>query len=810
MKLANKTFVIIAAILGILIIGQVYLAREILMSGFDKLEKRDATASVERFRDAMQEQIDSLAIKVIDWSVWDDAYNYVNTRSKEFEESNLKDNTMPNMKLQLFVFLDAKHNVVFGKIVDPQGNAVSIPPSVRIYLQQHPDLYAFRDESHHINGVAILDGHPMLISSQPIIKSDGSGPIAGAIIFGRYLDQVAIEKLSHLIHLSLMIAPANRTIPANIAKAAPSLRVPEDIVITVTSEELLTGYVFYNDLYGEKCFYTAIQIPRDVHKQAEATMVAFLSTMLIGGLFLTIITYWAMNRSVVQPIIGLNQKIHAIGENVSLSMRLPVEGHDEIASLALEVNQMLGHIEESKTSVQRLLDNTKQGFFIFGTDGLIANDFSRSVLDIFGANPAGKHIAGLLQEEPGVWGNFSKSLFAEDLPFTELIVLCPNLLQVNGRFIELEYIDIRNQERRITHIMVVATDVTALRVLMKQKEEENGMNRILIKILSAKNDFLEALALLRGLTEVQHNLAEFRRRLHTLKGCFHTLTCISFAKSCHAWEERLAQNPTTEIASAALMAITEEVETFIESHDSLLKISAHTGTVRTIASQEIHDVINEAVRHDIAPAIMNKLRLMAEMPVREALGWLDDAFLAAATKAGKEGLPALWLPSAAIDPDLYAGLIRSLIHIPRNAAGHGLELPEEREALGKPRAGRLTIQLELKDDTYSLVICDDGAGIDVTKVAAKAIQLGLPSPQTREDAFELLFRDGFSTKDTISDLSGRGVGLSAVRSEAQMLCGDVLIDSIEGKGTQVTVRFKRQDPWIAEKRNLGIGIPRVV
>jgi len=105
------------------------------------------------------------------------------------------------------------------------------------------------------------------------------------------------------------------------------------------------------------------------------------------------------------------------------------------------------------------------------------------------------------------------------------------------------------------------------------------------------------------------------------------------------------------------------------------------------------------------------------------------------------------------------------------------------------------MQLTRQQETYLLVIADDGAGIDIAKVAAKATQLGLPTPRTRGEAFELLFHDGFSTKDTVSDLSGRGVGLSAVRSEARKLGGDVLIESIEGKGTQITVQFKRQELW---------------
>ena len=793
MKLANKTFCVIAATLGILIAVQAYLAREILMSGFEKLETRDAMANVDRFRDALQEQIDSLAVKVADWSMWDDAYDYVGNRNEEFEKSNLEDNTLSNLKVQLFLFLDAKNDVVFGRMVDVEGNTTELSAAMLAHLEQHPKLYTFHDENHHVNGMILLEGQPLLISSQPIIRSDGSGPIAGAIIVGRYLDQAAVEKLSQLIHLDLYITPAGREFPPDLAKVTSSLQTETDIILTVTSKELLTGYVFYNDLYGEKCFYAGVRIPRDVRKQAEATMLSFLSTMLLGGMLLTIITYWAMNRSVVQPIISLNKKIHMIGENGALSLRVPVEGQDEIASLAGEVNQMLDHIEESKTSMQRLLDHSKQGFLLFGPDGVIAKDFSRSVLGIFGVNPAGQHIAVLLQEDPDVWAEYSKSLFAEDLPFAELIVLCPNLLQVNERFVELEYIDIRDQENRITHVMVVATDVTSLRLLERQKEEESGLNRMLIKILVSKNDFLETLALLHGLRDFQHDLAEFRRRLHTIKGSFNSLLCTPFAESCQCWEEKLVKSPKSETAHEAQQAILSQVEAFIDQHDALLKIRGNVGTTRTVSTRVLHEVLSEAVRQHTPPAILDKLRQMTEIPAQEALGWIDDAFVAAATKAGKESRPALWLPSATIDTDLYSDLLRSLIHVPRNAADHSLETPDEREAQGKPRAGRLTLQLALQHDTYSMLIADDGAGVDISKVADKALQLGLPAPRTREEAFELLFADGLSTKETVTDLSGRGVGLSAVRAEARKLGGDVLFDSVTGQGTTIVVQFKRQE-----------------
>lgn len=792
MKLAHKTFAIIAFTLGMLIAVQGYLAREILMDGFDKLERRAAMASVERFRDALREQLDALDVKAIDWSMWDDAHAYVQSGSREFEQSNLADNTMTNLNLQLFVFLDAQDKVVFGKTANQQGEVSVLSPAWLSHLQSHPTLYHFRDKEHHVNGMILLDGQPMLISSQPILKSDGSGPIAGAIIVGRALDAAAIAKLSHLIHLTVHVAPAGADLPPEFAQAANSLHATKDIAITVSSNELISGYVSYRDLYGDTCLYAAVRIPRDVHRQAEATMLAFLATMAMGGLFLTVMTSWGMNRFVVQPIIRLNKKIHAIGEEGNLSLRVSAEGRDEIASLAGEVNQMLGHLEESKSSMQRLLDNSKQGFLLFGPDGIIANDFSRAVLDIFGENPAGCNIATLLREDPVVWEEYRKVLFAEELPFAELIVLCPQLLQVNERFVELAYIDIRNQRQRITHIMVVATDVTALRLLMEQREAESARNRMLIKILAAKNDFLLALAMLHELPQCRHDPLAFRRRLHTVKGCFSALSCMTFVDSCQQWEERLRSEPTAETAQAAYQAINEEVNAFIAHHDHLLKIRDIAGTTRTVDSPRIHRLIAEAQERGTEPVIIEHLRLLAEMPAQEALGWLDDAFLAAAAKIGKEAVPAQWLPSATIDPDPYLGLLRSLVHVVRNAADHGLEDPDLREERGKPRAGRLTIHLELHAGTYFLLIADDGAGVDVDKVTAKAVAMGLPAPSSREEALTLLFSDGLSTKDAVTDLSGWGVGMSAVRSEVEKLGGEVRIDSRDGLGVRILVSFPRQ------------------
>lgn len=355
MKISNKTFVAIAVSLGIFIVIQAFLSRVILMDGFDKLEQRDAQTSLDRVRDALGEQVDALSVKVVDWAVWDDAYGYVQNRNREFEKSNLTDNALPLLKVHLLIYLDAKQEVVAGLMADAGGAISGITPGVLAHLKQHPALFDFKDGATQISGMARIDGRVMLVSTHPVVKSDGSGPIRGAILIGRYLDREAVDKLSHLTHLPLEMAVAGEKMPERFAEAAASLRDVGDRYVQMTSDDTLTGYMLYKDIYGENCLYLAALVPRDVHKRAHDTMTSFLIATIIGAFFLMLVTNWAINRSVVAPIVALNKKVGEIGKSDDLGIRVPVSGDDEIAGLAREMNKMLDHIEERATELSRTL-----------------------------------------------------------------------------------------------------------------------------------------------------------------------------------------------------------------------------------------------------------------------------------------------------------------------------------------------------------------------------------------------------------------------------------------------------------------------
>ena len=143
----------------------------------------------------------------------------------------------------------------------------------------------------------------------------------------------------------------------------------------------------------------------------------------------------------------------------------------------------------------------------------------------------------------------------------------------------------------------------------------------------------------------------------------------------------------------------------------------------------------------------------------------------------------------------------ALVHSLTNAIDHGIEAASERETLGKPAAGQIWISFDEENGESVVSIRDDGAGIDLSAVHRKALGLGLlasPHELALEESLELIFQPGFSTKNAVTEVSGRGVGLDIVRAVAESFSGKAGIDTTRGKGTTVFLRFpKRKHPIAA-------------
>ena len=164
------------------------------------------------------------------------------------------------------------------------------------------------------------------------------------------------------------------------------------------------------------------------------------------------------------------------------------------------------------------------------------------------------------------------------------------------------------------------------------------------------------------------------------------------------------------------------------------------------------------------------------------------------TKLGKEVKLELVGSDTELDRTVVDALGDPLVHLVRNALDHGLERPDDRLAAGKPRQGTIQIAARHAGGSVVIAVRDDGNGIDPQAIARKALSLGMIDAEAAESidmrgAVELLFTSGFSTAETTNDISGRGVGMDAVREKIRQLGGEVVIDSTPGAGTLAQIRL---------------------
>ncbi|PIO47409.1 MAG: hypothetical protein CMR00_10440 [[Chlorobium] sp. 445] len=145
-----------------------------------------------------------------------------------------------------------------------------------------------------------------------------------------------------------------------------------------------------------------------------------------------------------------------------------------------------------------------------------------------------------------------------------------------------------------------------------------------------------------------------------------------------------------------------------------------------------------------------------------------------------------------LDKTVMEDVIEPVMHIVRNAIGHGIETPDVRLAHGKSPVGTITLRAYQKGSRVILEVEDDGGGINIEKVKAKAIKVGLITPEEAEkmtpaQATELIFRPGFSTADKVTELQGRGVGMDVVQNTIRRLKGTTNIETVSGKGTKFII-----------------------
>ena len=200
------------------------------------------------------------------------------------------------------------------------------------------------------------------------------------------------------------------------------------------------------------------------------------------------------------------------------------------------------------------------------------------------------------------------------------------------------------------------------------------------------------------------------------------------------------------------------------------------------------------------------------VPIRSTFQKMSRLVRDLALQQGKEIALELEGEETELDRNIVEELSDPLVHMIRNSADHGIEMPAARTAAGKPSAGTITLRAFHQGGFIVIQIEDDGRGLSPAKIRAKAIERGIiRADEILDDreTFDLIFAAGFSTAEKVTDLSGRGVGMDVVRRNIEKMRGKIEIDSVEGRGTTFTL-YVPLTLAIIEGLLVGIGDQRYV
>ncbi|RMJ05871.1 Chemotaxis protein CheA [Marinobacter litoralis] len=217
--------------------------------------------------------------------------------------------------------------------------------------------------------------------------------------------------------------------------------------------------------------------------------------------------------------------------------------------------------------------------------------------------------------------------------------------------------------------------------------------------------------------------------------------------------------------------------------------------LQRLGSQSEDEHMHKAVANlDVVTTDLQAAVMQTRMqPIKKVFGRFPRVVRDLARNLKKEVNLVMHGEETDLDKNLVEALADPLVHLVRNSVDHGIEAPDVREGAGKSRAGTVTLSAQQEGDHILLSIADDGGGMDPDVLRRKAVEKGLYDQDaadrlTDNECFNLIFAAGFSTKEQISDVSGRGVGMDVVKNRISQLNGQIAIESELGKGTKIIIK----------------------
>jgi ABC-type amino acid transport substrate-binding protein/signal transduction histidine kinase len=510
---------------------------------------------------------------------------------------------------------------------------------------------------------------------------------------------------------------------------------------------------------------------------------------------------------IVGVVILWNRRLGKLNKELELA-RMHAVANQETAI------QLAESFRIKSDEMATLLDNSGQGFLSFSKDMTIDSGFSRACLSIFNRPALDLPLPDLLCPEDAAQRGFIAKTLArimgspdDPLRRDAYLSLLPAEYRIGQRCFEAEYKPLDDGR-----MMLILTDVTDEKLLKEKLALERKRLEFVVNALENRDDLLETVRdfgtfrsrILPDLLSFERQppalLAEVFRQIHTFKSRFAQASLPTVPDVLHGLESRLGglRDDHTDFDGSDIKRELGATDLGAALDQDLALLREKLGNDYFDQERAIHVPASKldslaaeaSALYGSDSRMLELIRRLRFEPLKDLLKPHFKATEQLAERQGKRLAPiAIEGDEALVDPDAWGPFCKSLVHLFRNAVDHGIEDPDTRLLADKDETATIRCRIRTDDDHLLLSIEDDGRGIDAALIRARTLDRELAGVDAvaamgDEEALLLIFADGLSTRDEVSAISGRGVGLSVVQQELARLGGIVAVHSVVGRGTR--------------------------
>ncbi|MDB9743929.1 ATP-binding protein [Fibrobacterales bacterium] len=531
--------------------------------------------------------------------------------------------------------------------------------------------------------------------------------------------------------------------------------------------------------------------------------------VLAGVLIMLTFIFMSVAKSISDPIQRLKKQAEAFGEG-DYETPIHVESQDEVGVLSRVLNDSRNEIQ---AVISRILNTSPALMLSIDKDGLIDPHYSRK--DLLGEGLALKHIDSLFEEGNQKLSELIPMIFADQLaiPLKSLLELAPSKLKIKSNSFRLEYIPFR-KNGEVEGMFISGRDVTLEEALEEKSIAQRQHNQMMINIIKtpklfemfveeSQNGIMEARSILEGALGEQESIL-LQRILHTLKGGASSFGMSQISSRVHKFENDFPEwiiNKDKLMLADAVSQLEDMLNHVQGEISRLLGESNLNLSLSPLEYQFLKKSLDEIKSEDIKQFEKIKdLKAWVSKLSQESLNEYIIPKVKSIFERTLESFPEKQIElhfdveNLRVEKHLIQALDVCLPHLIRNSLDHGIENQKQRVHLGKSQTATLSVSAKLKENCWVITVEDDGGGIDCQKIRLITKAKGLIKTEKLDSMSdlqvqELIFEAGFSTTDVISDISGQGLGMNAVKATVEDSGGEIEVTSILSEGTTIRLIF---------------------